>query len=43
MLVEMLPVLALTGIRETLAKGGGDVGEGDAADLSTASGSNGNG
>lgn len=43
MLVETLPVLALTGIRETPEGGGGEVGEGDAADLSAVSESKGNG
>ena len=44
MLVETLPVLAFTGIRETLEGGGGDVeGDGEATDLSTVPGSKGNG
>lgn len=43
MLAEMLPVLALTGIRETPEGSGGDVGDGEATDLSTDPGSKGNG
>lgn len=43
MLVETLPVLALTGIRETLESGGDVEGDGETCDLSTVSGSKGNG
>ena len=44
MLVETLPVLAFTGIRETVEGGGGDVeGDGEPADLSTVLDSKGNG
>lgn len=41
--METLPVLALTGIRETPEGGGGDVGDGETSDLSAVSGSKGKG
>ena len=42
--VETLPVLALMGIREMVETGRGDIeGDGETVDLSTVSGSKGNG